>query len=110
MSSSISLSNGEGPSELRGIRRRRKRNLPWRFAAQKSLLELYAAAIWSGRREYRHSSLIFETREWSWCGAVISLDRGRNADEARSSQREDAKRIKGDEAGLSNPMVFGVLR
>ena len=69
----------------------------------------YATAIWSGRREYRRSSLGFETREWSWCGAVISLDRGCNADEARSSQREDAKRRKGDEAGLSSPVVFGVL-
>ncbi|RXH68075.1 hypothetical protein DVH24_028222 [Malus domestica] len=46
-------------------------------------------------------------REWPWCGAVISLDKGRNADEARSSQREDTKQRKGDEAGLSNPVVFG---
>ncbi|KAB2623212.1 LRR receptor-like serine/threonine-protein kinase RKF3 [Pyrus ussuriensis x Pyrus communis] len=46
----------------------------------------------------------------SWCGVVISLERGRNADEAKSSQREDAKRHKGDEAGLSSPVVFGGFR
>ncbi|KAM1948325.1 hypothetical protein ACFX15_008527 [Malus domestica] len=65
-------------------------------------LELLTArgAIWSGRRSY----LGFETREWSWCGDVILLERRRNVDEARSSQKEDAKRCKENEASLSSPV------
>ena len=99
MSSSLSLSNGEGPCELRGIGRRREHDLPRRFATQKSLLELYAAAIWSGRREYHRSSFGFETREWSWCVVLWScwredatqtkqgLRRGRTPSGARETKQ-----------------------
>ncbi|KAM2982771.1 hypothetical protein FF2_008788 [Malus domestica] len=73
-------------------------------------LQTVRGAIWSGHREYRCSYLGFETREWSWCGDVILLERRCNVDEARASQREDAKQRKENEASLSSPVVFGELR